>query len=172
MIARPRVALAEIGKIEPAMRVKHEVVRRRQPVRPAMRVEHARVAGLRVYPLNATACVIVSRSDRHPMVTRVFAAAVVADIQSAVGTDRQPVRTPACTSHRGTHPVRSYTRHAFAGDLGQNDGAIRHRHRTFGKPEATRHDPHLGHAGSSPFALANSRAGSRGVKWCYDIGYL
>ena len=115
VVARARIALAEIGEIEAAGGVEHQIVRGRQLVAAAMRVEHARVAGLRIDPLDASAGVVVGRADRHPVAARIFAAAVV-----AAGTARRPGRSRG-RSVRRRHCRRSNARrrHRYASHSGR-----------------------------------------------------
>ena len=145
MVARARVALAEIGEIEAAVGVEHQVVRRRQLVAVAVRVEHARVAGLRIDALDAAAVVVVRGADRHPVARRILAAAVVAQIERAVGADREAVGSAAGIADGGTRAVGADAGAASTGDLGEDDRAVRHHHGAFREAEVARHDPHVRH---------------------------
>src|SRR5438128_2699581 len=95
VIAIPPSALAEIGKVKPALAVEDQVVRRRQLVAAALAVENARLAAARIDALDGAALVILGRPGREKPALRILVAAIVADIESAVRASRDPVRPAA-----------------------------------------------------------------------------
>src|SRR6202007_139919 len=92
MIAVAAASLAEIGEIKPALAIKDDVVRRRQFVAVALAIEDAHLAGARIDPLNVAALVIPRRPGREKAACGIFGAAIVAEIERAVGAARQAVR--------------------------------------------------------------------------------
>ena len=160
MVAVARPPLAEIGEIKPALAVEDDVVRRRQFVPAALAVEDAGLAGARIDPLDIAALVILGRPGRQKPALGIFVAAIVAQIERAVGAAREPVRPAARRPDRRFAAVRRDAGDRAAGDLAQDDRAVGHRHRPLGKPQPRRHHAYIRHRALLPLlCLANSVAG-------------
>src|SRR5690606_11402080 len=119
---------AVVGEPEAAARVEHEVVRAAQRATVALGVEVLDLAGLEVDALDAPADVrrrLVARHDETIDVVP-LEAAVVADVELAVGPERGPVRATADLGHDARFPVGRDACDGAAPDLGQDDAAVRH----------------------------------------------
>src|SRR6516164_4297440 len=145
MVAVAPAPFAEIGKIKPALAVEHDVVRRRQFVAAALTVEDTHFAGARIDPLDVAALVILRRPGREKAPRGIFRAAVVAEIERAVGPAGEPVRPTAGGREHGLGAARGHASNRTAGNLAQNDRTVGHRDGTFGKPQPRRHHPNIGH---------------------------
>src|SRR5215471_1143850 len=148
IVAMRRVPLTEIGEIEPALAVEHDVVRRRQFAAVELAVEHARLAGLQIDALDRAALVIGPGAGRQKARCRLIdGAAIVADIERAVRAGRDAVRPAARLADLGFAAVRRDTRHLPAGDLAEDDRAVGHPYRPLWKAEVARQDLDIGHCG-------------------------
>ena len=130
--------LAQIGEPEPARPVEHQVVRPAQALAVAAVVERVELARLRIHHLDAAGHVVVGLGHREELARAVheLEAAVVGHVHLAARAHRGAVRAAA---ERGDHvdlPVRRHARERAALDLDQDDGAVRHRHRTLGEPQS------------------------------------
>src|SRR5690349_9955195 len=97
MVSVARTGLAEVGEVEAAVGVEHQVVWPVQLVRAAAVVKYADFAGARIDSLNAAADVV---RRHHGWPEQVFLqapgeAAVVADVERAVRADRCTIRSPS-----------------------------------------------------------------------------
>src|SRR5215469_413051 len=101
-----------------------------------MRVQHARVACLRIDALDAAAVVVIRRAGGEPMVFRILAAAIVADVERAVWPDRGTVGTAACLPNFRQLAVRPDVSDASPLDVGDDQRAVRHHHWAFREAEA------------------------------------
>src|SRR5947199_145762 len=93
-VTTPLISVAtEIGEVDAALLVDHEVVRPAQRVAGALAVQHLDGAGREIDPLQAAAAVVACLHQRPD--AALFAvpleAAIVGDIGFAVGTDRGAV---------------------------------------------------------------------------------
>src|ERR1700740_2776789 len=86
MIAVAPTSLAEIGEIKPALAIEDDVVRRRQFVAAALAIEDTHFAGARIDPLDVAALVILRRPGSEQAALGIFGAAIVAEIEGAVGS--------------------------------------------------------------------------------------
>ena len=141
IVAVMREPLAEIGEIEPALPVEHDVVRRRQFVAVALGVERLGLAGFEVDALDRAVLVVRRRPGgqkaRRRLVDR---AAIVADIERAVGSGRAPVRPAAGLADLGLRAVRRDAGHFLPGNFSEDDRAVGHPDRAFRKAEIGRDD--------------------------------
>src|SRR5205814_6536428 len=154
MVTLVRVPLAEIGEVEPALAVEHNVVRRRQFVAVAFAVENARLDRLRIDALDRAALVIGPGPGRQKARIRLInGAAVVADIERAVGPGRNAVRPAAGLADLALAAVRRDPRHLPPGNLAEDDRAVGHRYRPFRKAEIARQHLDIGH---SPLRLLST----------------
>jgi hypothetical protein len=145
VVAMAGVALAEIGEIEPALLVEHQVVGGGELVAVALGVERLRLARLRVEALDRAALVAGMRPLAHRRALDIARAAVVAEIERAVGPDRESVGpATALREHRGLAVGRD-ARAAAVADLGQDHRSVGHDGGTFGKAETARQDLYVSH---------------------------
>src|SRR5262249_9238963 len=112
----------------------------------ARRVEVGDLARLQVDALDAAADVVVRLVPRHDDAAHVvpLEATVVADVARAVRPDRRAVRPAAALADDGDLPVPRHAREGAATDLDDDDAAVGHGDRSFGKLEAGRDGPHAG----------------------------
>src|SRR6516165_893740 len=159
MVAVVRIALAEIGEIKAALAVEDDVVRRREFMPVALAVEGAHLAGTRVDALDIAVSVILGRSRRQKPAFGIFVSAIVADIERAVGSPREPVRSATRRPDRRVAAVRRDTGDCTAGDLAQDDRAVGHRNWPLGEPQPARHYAYVRHRAFLPWlCLTNSVA--------------
>src|SRR5262249_34384309 len=159
MIAVVCVALAEIGEIKAALAVEDDVVRRREFMPVALAVEGAGLAGARVDALDMAVLVILGWPGRQKPAFGIFVAAVVADIERAVGSPREPVRSATRRPDRRVTAVRRDASDRAAGDLAQDHRTVGHRHWPLGEPQPARHYAYVRHrAFLAWLCLANSVA--------------
>jgi hypothetical protein len=118
MVAGPCKPLAEISEIEAALGVEDKIVRCRQLVVAAVRIEDTRAAIFGINSLDAAAIVVVCGTDRHPMPRQVLTAAVIAKIKRAIRTECKAVRSATGGANRGTYAIRGDTSTASGGNLG------------------------------------------------------
>ena len=145
MVAMTRIALAEIGEIEAALLVEHQIVGRAELVAVALDVESPRLAGLRVEPLDRPVLVVGMRPLSHRLALDVAAAAVVAEIKCAIGPDRQTVRPAAGRRKHRHRAVRGDARAAAIAYVGQDHRAVGHRNGPLGEAQAAGQNTHLVH---------------------------
>jgi len=133
-------ALAEVGEVEAAVAVEHQVVRTAQRRLVACGVERLHGASGEVHALDPAAAIVVGLQDRTQpgFVIGPLEATVVADGALAVGTDRRPVRAARELRHDVFGPVRLDAEQRAALDLHQQDGAVGHGDRAFGETEPGR----------------------------------
>jgi len=136
MIGVVRMMLAEIGEPETAIGIEDDVVRPRQRLPVAAIVQPLDPAGGKIDALDAAAAVIgggIAR-DQHPGVGAApFEAAVVADVQRAVGADRGTVGAAAGRRHHRRAAVGIDAADPSGGDLDDDHRAVAHPYRPFGK---------------------------------------
>ncbi len=101
--------------------------------------------GRAVETLDGAALVVGMRPLPHRHALDVAAAAVVAEIERAVGPDRETVRPAAGRREQRDLAVGRHARASIVADLGQDHRSVGHGHRTFRKAEAGRQDTHLAH---------------------------
>src|SRR5271169_832055 len=101
MVAMAGIALAEIGEVEAALLVEHDVVGCRELVAVAVDVEGLGRTCRTVEPLDGTVLVVRMRPLPHRHAFDIAAAAVVAEIERAIRPDRQAVRTAAGRGKQG-----------------------------------------------------------------------
>ena len=131
MVAITPSPFAQIGEVKATLAVKDQVVGRRQFVPTALAIEHPRLAGARIDPLDVAALVISGGPGREEPALRVFIAAIVADVKRAVGADRETVWSAARTGDRLLLSIGFDARDFAGGDLDDKHRAVRHRHRPF-----------------------------------------
>ncbi len=162
MVALVRVALAEVGEIEAALSVEHDVVRRRQFVAVALAVEDARFPGLWVDALDRAVLVVGRRAGRHPARRSVIgAAAIVANVERAVGAGGDTVGAAAGLADLALAAVRHDAGDLAAGNLAEDHRTVCHPYRPFGKPQTIGDGANIavGHA-SSPYFVVPASAGT------------
>ena len=117
-------------------------------MRSAMVVQHGHRTGLRVHAFDASAGVIGRHAGRaqHVHLGPPQEAAVVADVERSVRTDRQPVRSAAGMRDHRHCPVRGDAADRLALDLHQHHRAVPHRHRPLRKAQPRRHHANIVHA--------------------------
>ena len=159
LVAVAMARLAEIGEIESAVAIKHDVVRPLELDVAAAIVEHAELAGLGVDALDAAAAIAFGRADRTQQARLLapFEAAVVADIERAVRPDREAVGAAPDISDDAHRPVRRDAGDGSARDFDQRDGAVFQSDRTFGKAQSGRQNFHVVHVVSSPYVCFHQR---------------
>jgi hypothetical protein len=139
---------AVIGEPEPAVAVHHQVVRAAQGVSVALGVQVGDRAVMAVDPLDTTAEVSIAVESARNREAGEFgpreAAAVVAQVDRAVGTDRGPVGTAGDLGDRLLGAVGMDLGQAGSEHLDQHDRPVGHPDRPFGKLEAARDLGQLG----------------------------
>jgi hypothetical protein len=91
MVTMTRRALAEVGEIEAAMPIEHQVIRRRQLVAVACGIQRGVCPGVRVNALDGPTLVVGVWALPHRRAFDIPAPAVVAQIERAVRPNRQAV---------------------------------------------------------------------------------
>ena len=132
--------LAEVGKVEAAVPVEHQVVRAAQLRLVASRIQHLDGPGGEVHPLDPAAAVVVGLQDRPQpsLVVGPTETAVVADIALAVGSDRRAIGPTAKPGNDMLGPILLYTQQGAALDLDEQDRSVRHGDRSFGETQPLR----------------------------------
>src|SRR5262249_7628048 len=124
----------------------HQVIRRREIVAVACRIQRGVFPGLRVNALDGPKLVVGVRALPHRRAFDIPAPAVVAEIERAVRTNRQAVwATPRVREHAGT-PIREHPRAATVADFGQHHRAIMADHGTFRETEPSGKNGDVTHA--------------------------
>ena len=95
MVSLPGVTLAEVGEVKAACLVEHQIVGRREFVAVARGVELGHLAAGTVEALHEAVLVVRMRRHAHRVALDVAAAAVVAEIERTVGSDRETVGAAA-----------------------------------------------------------------------------
>src|SRR6185369_15090490 len=105
-------------------------------------------AGVEVDALDAPAAVVAGLVARNGEPAHVvpLEAAVVADVDLAVGADGRAVRTTARVGDHRERPVGRDARQRAAADLDDEDAAVGQRDRALGELQAARDLAHLAHA--------------------------
>jgi len=108
-------------------------------------------------PLNA-ATDVIGRDHGRPKQILLQApgeAAIVADVERFVRSNRQPVRPAAGARDYLNDAAWQHPADGLPLDLDQHDGTVPHRHRTFRKAEPGRHNPHFAHCSLPPIGTAS-----------------
>src|SRR5262249_18519575 len=103
------------------------------------------LAGPGVEALDRAAIVASVRALTHRGALDIAGAAVVAEIERTVGSDRKPVRAAAAFREHGALAVGRHALATAVADLRQDHRSIRHYHRALGEAEAARQDLHVAH---------------------------
>ena len=129
------VILAEVGEPEPALCIEDDVVRTAQRNAVAFGIEVRDRPVRQVDALDLARLVIIGRPvrNRHPVIVEPFEPAIVADIDRAVRTDGRAIRASAKFGDDLDLAVRRHPRQCLPFDLDEDDGAVLHRDRAFGK---------------------------------------
>ena len=145
--------LAEVGEVEAALVVEDDVVRAPQPEPVALGVEVLDLAGGDVDPLDPAADVVgwLRPGDGHAVDLGPLEAAVVADVDLAVGADGGAVGTAAGLGDLGDRAVGGDAGQRAALDLDDHDAAVVHGDRALGEPQPTGDLTKLSHFRSSPY---------------------
>src|SRR5262249_54573562 len=152
--------LAVIGEPEAAGRVEDDVVRAAERPAVAGGVDVLDLAGVEIDPLDPTARVVVRLVARDGETGEIvpLEAAVVADVDLAVGADRRAVRSAARPRDDARPAVRRDARERPAPDLDHEHAIVGQRDRALGELETARDLPHLGHPTPPPPLQPHSTA--------------
>src|SRR5262245_1504046 len=144
-----RVAFAEIGEVEATLLVEYQIIRCRKKVTVNLFIEQLRLAGLRVDALHVPELVVRMRPETHGMPLDIATAAIVAEIEVAVGPDRQPIRPPSALGEHAHLAVRRHPRAALIANFRQGYRTVGASHGALRKAQTCRQDAHVSHIDAS-----------------------
>ncbi len=125
--------LAQVGEVETAMGVEHQVVRTVQPVGAAAVVQHCDSAAARIDTLDTAADVIGRNHGRAEQV--LFQppgeTAIVADVERTIRTNGGAIRPSAGAGDHLNGAVRQHPAEGLPLDFDQHDRPIADRYRAF-----------------------------------------
>jgi hypothetical protein len=110
----------------------------------ALGVEDAALAGAGIDALDRAALVVRRRPHPHEVAGQVEAAAVVAEVERAVGPEGESVRAARGEAEPGDGAVGADARDAAAVDLGEDDGAVAGDDGPLGKAQPSGEDADFG----------------------------
>src|SRR5262249_28808516 len=127
--------LAVVREPEAAALVEDDVVRAAQRMAVALRVQHFDLPAVDVDPLDAAAAVVARLVAGHGQAVHLvpFEAAVVADVELAIGPEGRPIGAAASLGDDLNLAVGGDARDGAALDLDEDHAAVGHGNRPFGK---------------------------------------
>src|SRR5579862_9116624 len=136
-----RGRLAVVGEPKAAARVEHQIVRRHETCTVAFMIQNFDLACCKIHPFDAATCMRCRRmagDEQTRALVEFEAATIIADVQRAVGADRQSIGPTAWRGNRLLFSVRLYPRDPARRDFDYHDRAVFHRHRPLGKSQPRR----------------------------------
>jgi hypothetical protein len=127
------------------VRIEHDIVRAAQRMPAALRVHRLEPAGRGIDNLDAAADIVVALHDRpqRALVAEPGEAAVIAQEELALRSDRQAVRAAGDLGDDVDFTCRRYTRNLLPGDLDEQHRSIGHCHGSFRKLQTSCDDVHV-----------------------------
>ena len=134
------------------MGIEHNIVRSAQLIAVALGINRFHRPGVDIGPLDITVGITLGNAVRHgqPAGFYPLKAAVITHVALAVGSNRRAVWPATRFGHDFLGSIRFDPRQRAALDLGQDDAAVIHGNRAFGKFQAGGYFSYLCHI-CSPF---------------------
>ena len=138
------------------MGVEHNIVRAAQLIAVTLGIHRFHRPGVDIDPLDRAVGIAVRDAVRHgqPAGFDPFKTAVITHVDFSVRPDCRTVRPAARFGHDFLGAIRLDSRQRAALDLGQDDAAVIHGNRAFGKFQAEGYFTYLCHM-FSPFILSS-----------------
>ena len=125
----------QIGEPKATLLVENNIIGAAQRIAAYFRIQHLDLAGRQINALNAPARIVFGNITGKQQAVHIvpFKAAIIANIDRAIGANGRAVRPAAGFGNHFDFSVRGDTAQRAARNLNQYDRAIGHGNRPFGK---------------------------------------